>query len=235
MLELEELHVYYGNVHALKGVSLKVAQGELVVVVGANGAGKTTLLRTVCGVLHPRGGRVSWNGELISGLAPQRIVRRGIAASPDNRQVFPRMTVMENLEMGAFSRRDRVGIRRDLETVYGLFPVLRDRRGQVAGTLSGGEQQMLAIGRALMAAPKLLLMDEPSMGLAPRLVTTMFETIHRIRDRGTGILLVEQNARLALGIADRGYVLETGRVLLSGTGDELSENHLVRQAYLGGE
>ncbi|HEY3314888.1 MAG TPA: ABC transporter ATP-binding protein [Bacillota bacterium] len=234
MLEVKDIHVYYGRVHALKGVSLEVGRGELVVVVGANGAGKTTLLRTVCGLLHPRSGRVSLDGADVSGLPPQTIVRRGIAASPDNRQVFPRMTVLENLEMGAFSRPDRTEIRRDLERVCTVFPALRDRRRQVAGTLSGGEQQMLAIARAMMASPRLLLMDEPSMGLAPRLVAAMFETIRRIRDDGTGILLVEQNARLALDIADRAYVLETGRVLLSGTGRQLSTDPMVRQACLGG-
>jgi branched-chain amino acid transport system ATP-binding protein len=232
MLEVRELRVYYGEIPALTGVSLSVARGEIVALLGNNGAGKTTTLRTISGLLAPRTGDVMLDGESLRGLPPHVIVRKGIAHVPEGRRVFNRLTVKENLEMGAYARAD-ARITADLERVFALFPRLRERRAQVAGTLSGGEQQMLAIGRALMASPQLLLLDEPSMGLAPVLVEQIFETVRDINREGTTILLVEQNAALALDVARRAYVLETGAVVLSGDAAELAENQDVRRAYLG--
>jgi branched-chain amino acid transport system ATP-binding protein len=232
VLSIEDLHVFYGEIHALKGVTLEVRRGEIVALLGNNGAGKTTTLRTVSGLLVPRRGRVIFDGQPLTGAPPHEIVLRGIAHVPEGRRIFNRLTVRENLMMGAYARRDG-GIEADLDRVFTLFPRLRERLGQVAGTLSGGEQQMLAIARALMASPRTLLLDEPSMGLAPVLVEQIFETIRDINRQGTTILLVEQNAAMALSIAHRGYVLETGSVALSGTATELIENPDVRRAYLG--
>lgn len=234
LLELVNLHVYYGNIHALKGISLQVEEGEIVALLGSNGAGKTTTLRTISGLLRPREGTVHLRGEPIGHLPPHDIVFRGIGHAPEGRRIFARLTVGENLEMGAYARTDTAGIRDDLERVFALFPRLRERIGQVAGTLSGGEQQMLAIGRALMARPRVLLLDEPSMGLAPVLVEQIFETVKGINAQGTTILLVEQNAYMALAIAQRGYVLQTGEIALSGPAAELQANEEVRRAYLGG-
>ena len=232
MLALEDLEVYYGEIHALKRVSLEVRDREIVALLGNNGAGKTTTLKTVSGLLAPRRGRVSFEGRPLTGVAPHEIVARGIAHVPEGRRIFNRLTVRENLLMGAYLRADG-GVAADLERVFALFPRLHERLTQVAGTLSGGEQQMLAIGRALMARPKVLLLDEPSMGLAPVLVEQIFETIAEVNRQGTTILLVEQNAAMALSIANRGYVLETGSVVLSGTAAALGENRDVRRAYLG--
>jgi branched-chain amino acid transport system ATP-binding protein len=232
MLEVENLHVYYGEIHALKGVTLSVAKGEIVTVLCNNGAGKTTTLRTLSGLLPARAGDVRLEGETLGGVPPHEVVLRGISHVPEGRHIFNRLTVLENLEMGAYARTD-IGIDQDLERVFALFPRLKERRAQVAGTLSGGEQQMLAISRALMAAPRILLLDEPSMGLAPILVEQIFETIQGINRQGTTILLVEQNAAMALSIAHRGYVLETGTIVLSGTAADLQENPEVRRAYLG--
>jgi branched-chain amino acid transport system ATP-binding protein len=233
MLELRDVHSYYGHIHALKGISLSVEKGEIVTLIGANGAGKTTTLRTISGLLHPRHGSIWLEGERLDGLPPEIIVRRGVGQSPEGRQIFPRLTVMENLEMGAYTRNDKEGIRRDLEHVFGLFPRLAERRNQPGGTLSGGEQQMLAIGRALMSRPRVLLLDEPSMGLAPLLVETIFSIIRELNREGTTILLVEQNAAKALAIAHRGYVIETGHIVLSDNAANLRQNDLVRKAYLG--
>ncbi len=232
MLEIEDLHVFYGEIHALKGAALTVRRGEIVAVLGSNGAGKTTTLKTISGLLAPRRGRIVLEGRQISGVPPHEVVLRGIAHVPEGRRIFNRLSVRENLAMGAYLRRDE-GVPADLGKVFALFPVLRERLDQVAGTLSGGEQQMLAIGRALMASPRLLLLDEPSMGLAPVLVERIFETIADINRQGTTILLVEQNAAMALAIAHRGYVLEAGTIALSGTAAELAENPDVRRAYLG--
>jgi branched-chain amino acid transport system ATP-binding protein len=232
MLEVEDLHVYYGEIHALKGVSLRVAQGEIVALLGNNGAGKTTTLKTISGLLKPRQGRVLLEGRPIHQLAPHEIVARGVAQSPEGRKIFNRLTVTENLEMGAYLRDDSA-VREDMDRVFELFPRLRERRVQVAGTLSGGEQQMLAMGRALMARPRILLLDEPSMGLAPILVEQIFETVADINRQGTTILLVEQNAAIALSVAHRGYVLETGSIALTGGAAELSEHPEVQRAYLG--
>ena len=232
MLALERLDVYYGEIHALKGVSLEVREREIVALLGNNGAGKTTTLKTVSGLLAPRQGVVSFQGQPLTGVAPHAIVARGIAHVPEGRRIFNRLTVRENLMMGAYLRDDS-GVAADLDRVFVLFPRLHERITQVAGTLSGGEQQMLAIGRALMARPTVLLLDEPSMGLAPVLVEQIFETIAEVNRQGTTILLVEQNAAMALSIAHRGYVLETGSVVLSGTAATLSENTEVRRAYLG--
>ena len=232
MLEVKDLHVYYGEIHALKGVTLSVGKGEIVTILGSNGAGKTTTLRTLSGLLPARAGDVRLEGDTLLGVPPHEVVLRGIAHVPEGRRIFNRLTVLENLEMGAYARRD-AGIEQDLERVFALFPRLKERRTQVAGTLSGGEQQMLAIARALMAAPRILLLDEPSMGLAPILVEQIFETIQGINRQGTTILLVEQNAAMALSIAHRGYVLETGTIALSGTAADLQENPEVRRAYLG--
>jgi len=233
MLEMKDVHTYYGHIYALKGISLTVEQGEIVTLIGSNGAGKSTTIRTIAGLLHPRAGEVWLEGERIDHLAPHKIVSKGVGQAPEGRWIFPRLTVMENLEMGAFSRHDPDEFKADLETVFNLFPRLKDRRSQLGGTLSGGEQQMLAISRALMAHPRLLLLDEPSMGLAPVLVDSIFETIVNINRQGVTILLVEQNALIALEVAKRGYVLQTGDIILHDTADNLRHNELVRQAYLG--
>lgn len=233
LLELNNVHTYYGAIHALKGISIHVDEGEIVTLIGANGAGKSTTLNTICGILHPREGTIYLDGEPIHGLPPHEVVARGVAQAPEGRRVFGRLNVIENLEMGAFTRKDKDGIRRDMERVFTLFPRLKERAKQVAGTLSGGEQQMLAIGRSLMANPRLLLLDEPSMGLSPILVEAIFDTIRQINAQGTTILLVEQNALMALSVAHRGYVLETGTVVLHDIAAALRENELVRKAYLG--
>ena len=233
MLELADVHAYYGNIRALRGLSVRVERGEIVTLIGANGAGKTTTLRTILGLVRPRRGHVSFNGQRLDALATDRIVRLGIAQSPEGRHIFPRMSVLENLELGAFARPDRDGIASDLERVLSLFPRLRERIAQKGGTLSGGEQQMLAISRALMARPGLLLLDEPSMGLSPILVETIFRIIEDINRQGTTILLVEQNARMALRVAHRGYVIQTGRVVLHDTAAALMRSDLVRKTYLG--
>jgi branched-chain amino acid transport system ATP-binding protein len=233
LLELEDVHVFYGAIHALKGVSLRVDSGQIVTLIGANGAGKSTTLRTISGLLRPRMGSMRFEGKSIVRASSQRIVGLGIAQAPEGRQLFSRMTVLENLEMGAFQRRDRSEIATDLERVYELFPRLAERQAQKAGTLSGGEQQMCAIGRALLARPRLLMLDEPSMGLSPNLVDRIFEVIADINQQGTTVLLVEQNAARALEVADRGYVLETGRVTLADTAAALRSNERVRASYLG--
>lgn len=233
MLEINNIHTYYGNIHALKGISLEVNQGEIVTLIGANGAGKTTTLRTISGLIKPREGSVILNGEDLSQFKAHELVYKGIAMVPEGRGVFARLSVEENLEMGAYSRDDKDGIKEDLDMVYELFPRMYERRSQVSGTLSGGEQQMLAMGRAMMARPQVLLMDEPSMGLAPILVDDVFNTITKINDEGTTILLVEQNALMALSIADRGYVLQTGEIVLSDDAKKLKENEMVQKAYLG--
>jgi len=234
LLEVENLHVYYGQIHALKGISLSVEQGEIVTLIGANGAGKSTTLKTISGLQRPREGRMRLGEEDLGTLPPHDIVAKGVVQVPEGRRIFGRLTVFENLMMGAYARNDRPGIRGDLDRVYTLFPRLRERQAQVAGTLSGGEQQMLAIGRALMGGPKVLLLDEPSMGLAPVLVEQIFETVTGINKTGTTILLVEQNAFMALQIAHRGYVLQTGEIALAGTAKDLQANEEVRKAYLGG-
>ena len=233
MLELTDVHTYYGNIRALRGLSLSVQAGEIVALIGANGAGKTTTLRTILGSVQPRRGHVSFNGQRLDTLTTDRIVRLGIAQSPEGRRIFPRMSVLENLELGAFARPDREAIAPDLERVFALFPRLRERVGQKGGTLSGGEQQMLAIGRALMARPRLLLLDEPSMGLSPILVEAIFRIVQDINRQGTTILLVEQNARMALRVAHRGYVIQTGRIVVHDTAAELLRSDLVRKTYLG--
>ena len=233
MLELVDIHTSYGNIRAVKGISLKVERGEIVTLIGANGAGKTTTLKTIIGSLGPQQGEVRFEGKRISGLPTSRVVRMGIAHSPEGRRIFPRMTVLENLELGAFAREDKQEVPADMERVFELFPRLKERRYQKGGTLSGGEQQMLAMGRALMARPKLLLLDEPSMGLSPIMVSTIFETISNIREQGTTILLVEQNARMALRIANRGYVIQAGYITLHDSADGLLRSDLVRKSYLG--
>ena len=232
MLEVRDLHVYYGEIHALKGVSFSVSAGEIVTLLGNNGAGKTTTLRALSGLLAPRSGEVRFEERPLLGIPPHSIVVKGITHVPEGRRIFNRLSVVENLAMGAYTRSDK-GIAEDMEHVFGVFPRLKERRAQVAGTLSGGEQQMLAIGRALMAKPRLLLLDEPSMGLAPVLVEQIFETVQTINRQGVTILLVEQNAAMALSIAGRGYVLETGRIALEGSAAELAGNPEVRRAYLG--
>jgi len=234
MLRLEGVRAAYGRVEALRGVTLEVRAGELVTLIGANGAGKTTTLKTISGILRPTAGHILFEGEAIHGLSPRGVLRRGIAHCPEGRRIFPYMSVLENLEMGAYARADAGGVREDLERVLARFPALAERLRQVAGTLSGGEQQMLAIGRALMARPRVLLLDEPSLGLAPAIIETTFEIIREIRRRGVTVLMVEQNASLALRMADRGYVLESGQVAVAGTGADLIANDHVRQAYLGG-
>ena len=233
MLELRDVHTYYGNIHALKGVSLTVDPGEIVTLIGSNGAGKSTTLNTISGLLQPRRGEVWLEGKRIDGTPAHEVVKLGVCQSPEGRKIFARLTVMENLEMGAFGRNDKAGIRQDMNKVFELLPRLQERRKQVGGTLSGGEQQMLAMGRALMAAPRLLLLDEPSMGLAPVLVELIFDTIKNINAEGTTILLVEQNAHLALEAADRGYVIETGEIVLAGEAAELADSPQVIEAYLG--
>jgi branched-chain amino acid transport system ATP-binding protein len=233
MLELQDVHSYYGNIHALKGLSLRVGQGEIVTLIGANGAGKSTTIRTITGLLRPRHGQITLEGERIERLLPHLIVQRGVAQAPEGRRIFPRLTVKENLEMGAYTRTDVSAVRSDLDRVLQLFPRLKERSSQPGGTLSGGEQQMLAIGRALMARPRLLLLDEPSMGLAPTMVEVIFQTIQEINRQGTTILLVEQNALMALEVAHRGYVLQTGRTALHDSADNLLKNEMVRKVYLG--
>jgi branched-chain amino acid transport system ATP-binding protein len=233
ILELSDVRTFYGRIEAVKGISMTVNEGEIVTLIGANGAGKSTTLRSIQGVTKPKYGTIRFKGKEIQNARPHDIVKMGIAQSPEGRRLFSRMSVRENLDMGAFNRTDRDGIEQDVEHVYTLFPRLGERRGQQAGTLSGGEQQMCAIGRALMARPTLLLLDEPSMGLAPILVDKIFEIIEQINKEGTTILLVEQNALIALGIADRGYVLETGKVTLSDKAEALATNDEVRKAYLG--
>jgi branched-chain amino acid transport system ATP-binding protein len=235
MLVLDGVETYYGTIQALKGISIDVHDGEIVTLLGANGAGKSTTLRSINGLNHPRRGTIRFLGDDISRTPAHEIVRRGVSQSPEGRKLFPRMTVVENLEMGAFQRHDRSEIKEDMDRVFTLFPRLAERRSQRAGTMSGGEQQMLAIGRALMARPKLLMLDEPSMGLAPIFVERVFETIVEINKQGTTILLVEQNALVALEVADRGYVLQTGTVALSGTAQSLREDEGVRKTYLGEE
>jgi len=232
MLEVQDLHVYYGKIHALKGISFRVAEGEIVTLLGNNGAGKTTTLRTLSGLLAPRTGDVRLDDTSLLETAAHDVVRRGITHVPEGRRIFNRLSVLENLNMGAYTRSDGA-IDEDMERVFSVFPRLKERRTQVAGTLSGGEQQMLAIGRALMAKPRLLLLDEPSMGLAPVLVEQIFETVRTINEQGVTILLVEQNAAMALSIAIRGYVLETGHIALEGRAAELADNPEVRRAYLG--
>jgi branched-chain amino acid transport system ATP-binding protein len=233
ILEIDDIHTYYGSIHALKGISLTVNEGEIVTLLGANGAGKTTTLRSINGLNRPRQGSIRFQGRDITTTPAHQIVKRGIAQSPEGRRLFPRMTVTENLEMGAFQRSDRSGIRDDMDRVFELFPRLHERRSQKAGTMSGGEQQMCAIGRALMAQPKLLLLDEPSLGLAPIFVERIFEIVKTINEQGTSILLVEQNALMALDNANRGYVLETGRIVLADDAAALKTNEQVRKTYLG--
>src|SRR5512133_1171576 len=233
ILTLEGVHTYYGSIHALKGVSIDVKDGEIVTLIGANGAGKSTTLRSINGLNHPRQGTISFEGKDITNEAPHSVVKMGISQAPEGRRLFPRMSVLENLEMGAFQRGDRSGIRASIDRVFELFPRLAERRNQKAGTLSGGEQQMCAIGRALMAQPRLLMLDEPSMGLAPIFVEKIFEIIQEINQQGTTILLVEQNALMALDVANRGYVLETGRIALADDAKKLRENEDVRKTYLG--
>ena len=233
VIELEGVRTFYGSIQALKGISLHVDPGEIVTLIGANGAGKSTALRTISGLIKPRDGKITFEGQDVTGLSAHEIVGLGIAQSPEGRRLFPRMSVTENLEMGAFQRRDQAAIRADMDRVFGLFPRLYERRTQKAGTMSGGEQQMCAIGRALMARPKLLMLDEPSMGLAPILVEKIFEIVREINAQGTPVLLVEQNALMALDTAHRGYVLETGRISLEGPSAELKTNPSVQKAYLG--
>ncbi|MBT2616758.1 ABC transporter ATP-binding protein [Peribacillus frigoritolerans] len=234
MLKIEDINVYYGNIQALKGISLSINEGEIVTLIGANGAGKSTLLKSISGLLKPKQGKILFEGDSIGGKAAQSIVKMGISHVPEGRRVFANMTVEENLQLGAYLRKDKAGIKQDMEKVYELFPRLLERLKQQSGTLSGGEQQMLAMGRALMAKPRLLLLDEPSMGLAPLLVKQIFHIIEEINKTGTTILLVEQNANLALSIADRAYVVETGRIVLSGKSEELTASEEIKNAYLGG-
>lgn len=234
MLKIDNINVYYGAIHAIKGVSLEVNEGEIVTLIGANGAGKSTILRTISGLLKPKAGEVNFEGKNIAGMPAQNIVKLGISQVPEGRRVFANMTVLENLELGAYIRSDKQGIKEDMNVVFERFPRLSERLTQLAGTLSGGEQQMLAMGRALMSRPRLLLLDEPSMGLAPLLVKEIFSIIKDINAAGTTILLVEQNANMALSIANKAYVLETGRITLSGSAKELAASEEIRKAYLGG-
>jgi len=233
LLELDNVRTYYGNIRALKGISIEVNEGEIVCLIGGNGAGKSTTLMTISGVLTPEEGDVIYRGQSIVSLRPDNIVQMGICQVPEGRMIFPLLSVMENLDLGAYLRTDKDGIKADIDRVFGLFPILRERTKQAGGTLSGGEQQMLAIGRALMARPKLLLLDEPSLGLAPILVDAIFDIIRQINDQGTTILLVEQNAQLALQFSHRGYVLETGEITLADTSEALRTNEQVKKAYLG--
>ncbi len=233
VLDVEGIHTFYGSIHALKGITLKVHEGEIVTLIGSNGAGKSTTLRSINGLIHPRRGRISFHGKDITRTPPHEVVGMGISQSPEGRRLFPRMSVTENLEMGAFQRKDRSELKEDMDRVFTLFPRLAERRTQKAGTMSGGEQQMCAIGRALMARPRLLMLDEPSLGLAPIFVERIFETVVEINRQGTAILLVEQNALMALDVANRGYVLETGTVALEGPAGELKTNEQVRKTYLG--
>ena len=234
LLRAHEVHSYYGNIHALQGITLEVFPGEIVTLLGANGAGKTTTLRTISGLMHPRSGTITFDGSEITNVPAHRLVRRGVGHAPEGRRIFSRMTVLENLQMGAYSRSDKAELQADFDRVFSLFPRLRERSSQAGGTLSGGEQQMLAIGRALMTHPKLLLLDEPSMGLAPILVEQIFDVIRDIHAQGTTVLVVEQNALMALGIAHRGYILQTGRIVLADTAANLRQNPEVQKAYLGG-
>ena len=234
LLELQDVHTYYGNIHALKGITVSVDAGEIVSLIGANGAGKSTTLKTISGLLRPRQGEIWFDGKRIDGTTPHEVVALGISQAPEGRRIFPRMTVLENLEMGAYQREKGPDVDADFERVYTLFPRLKERLGQNGGTLSGGEQQMLAIGRALMARPKVILLDEPSMGLAPILVEQIFEIVKEINAAGTTVLLVEQNALMALGIARRGYILQTGEIVLQDSADRLMVNPEVQKAYLGG-
>ncbi len=234
LLEIRDLHAYYDNIAALRGVSLDVQDGEIVALIGANGAGKSTLLKCISGLVTPRGGEIYLEGRRINGVKAHEMVRFGVAMVPEGRKIFGRLTVLENLEMGAFTRSDKAAVAESFEQVFDLFPRLAERRGQVGGTLSGGEQQMLAIGRAIMAAPRLLLLDEPSMGLAPILVQQIFRTIREINRKGASILLVEQNASAALSLANRGYVLRVGEIVLEDSATSLQENEQVKEAYLGG-
>lgn len=233
MLKLENVVTHYGNIQALKGISIEVAQGEIVTIIGANGAGKTTTLKSICGLVPPTSGKIFFQGEEITHKTTSDIVESGIAMVPEGRRVFPRMTVLENLQLGAYLNNNKAEVKKDLEKVFNFFPILKDRTKQIAGTLSGGEQQMLAIGRALMARPKLLLLDEPSMGLAPKIVANIFDIIMDINQTGTTILLVEQNARMALAIANKGFVIETGKIVLQDTAVNLLNNEEVKKAYLG--
>jgi branched-chain amino acid transport system ATP-binding protein len=233
LLEVNDVHTYYGNIHALKGITIRVEDGEVVTLIGSNGAGKSTTLKTISGLLKPRQGNVKFQDKRLDQMAPDDIVREGVAQSPEGRRIFSRMTVTENLEMGAYSRTDRAAVKHDMDRVFELFPRLKERRSQKGGTMSGGEQQMLAIGRALMSNPKVLLLDEPSMGLSPILVETIFQVVEDINKQGTTILLVEQNALLALQVANRGYVLQTGAIVMEDTGQNLLQSELVRKAYLG--
>ena len=233
MLQVEDLHVSYGAIEAVKGISFGVERGQVVALIGSNGAGKTTTLRTISGLLRPTSGDIRFEGESLNEVPAYRIVGRGVAHSPEGRRVFPRLSVADNLDMGAFARQDRENSAADLERVYTLFPVLSERRSQAAGTLSGGEQQMLAMGRALMSGPRLLMLDEPSMGLSPIMMRTIFDTVAELKSKGTTILLVEQNAQAALSLADEAHVIETGRIVLSGTGQSLLGNPEVKKAYLG--
>jgi branched-chain amino acid transport system ATP-binding protein len=233
MLKVDNVHTYYGNIHALKGISINIEKGEIVTLIGGNGAGKTTTLRTISGLLTPREGSITLNGEDLLKYKPHEVVYKGVSMVPEGRGIFARLSVTENLEMGAYSRNSKQELIEDMGRVFSLFPRLKERRSQVAGTLSGGEQQMLATGRALMARPSLLLMDEPSMGLAPVLVELIFDTIQKINQEGTTILLVEQNALMALSIAHRGYVLQTGEIVISDTAENLKSNPTVQKAYLG--
>ncbi|MBL1135318.1 MAG: ABC transporter ATP-binding protein [Chloroflexi bacterium] len=236
LLAVNNIHSYYGNIHALQGISLNIFEGEIVTLIGANGAGKSTTIRTVSGIMHPREGTIHFDGQPIHQLPAHSLVSKGISQSPEGRRIFPRLSVRDNLAMGAYKRNDRRAIRQDIDRIYDLFPRLKERTKQYGGTLSGGEQQMLAIGRALMARPRLLLLDEPSMGLAPVLVEQIFEIIVRInKEEGTTILLVEQNALMALEVAKRGYVLQTGTVVLHDNADALMHNEMVRRVYLGEE
>ncbi len=234
MLKVDNINVYYGAIHALKGISVEVSQGQIVTLIGANGAGKSTTLRTISGLLKPKSGQITFESQNIAGMAAQNIVKLGISQVPEGRRVFANMSVLENLELGAYLRSDTKEIKEDMDKIFTRFPRLSERRSQLAGTLSGGEQQMLAMGRALMSRPRILLLDEPSMGLAPLLVKEIFSIIKDINETGTTVLLVEQNAHMALSIANKAYVLETGRIILSGEAKELAESEEVRKAYLGG-
>ncbi|MET7638942.1 ABC transporter ATP-binding protein [Streptomyces sp. NPDC005438] len=233
LLEVEDLRVAYGKIEAVKGISFSVEQGQVVTLIGTNGAGKTTTLRTLSGLLKPLGGKVTFDGQPIHSMGAHKIVAMGLAHSPEGRRIFPRLSILENLQLGAFLRKDAAGIQRDVERAYELFPILGERSKQAAGTLSGGEQQMLAMGRALMSRPKLLMLDEPSMGLSPIMMQKIMETIAELKSQGTTILLVEQNAQAALSLADQGHVMEIGKIVLSGTGQELIHDESVRKAYLG--